>query len=259
MNQEAEIATFRTTGDMLVKADDAAGGKLWIQGILSTESRDADGEIVLQNGLDFSYFLRHGWFNDNHDQSTGSGLGFPTEIQRVEHQGKPATRVVGYLLPTARGREVYELAKAAAAEGRPLGFSIEGGIMQRIGPDGKTVAKAIVRDAAIARHPKNIGTTLDVLAKALKSGEFPEEHFRKSSTVTAGYGGEAGDGGTGAPLVPQSLDGAPPATADVPLSMAEALSRVQAELGVTPAQARKILNDIMKGHKPWTSRNSSRP
>lgn len=244
MHARSEV-TFRATGDVLVKADVSPGSnKLWIQGILSTESRDADGETVLQNGLDFDYFLKSGWFNDNHDQSTGSGLGFPTAVERVTHNGKPATRVVGYLLPTPKGIETYHLAKAAAAAGRPLGFSIEGGIIQRTGPDGKVVARAIVRDCAIARHPKNSDTSLDVLVKALKTGEIPDSY--RKSTLTAGYGGPAGDGGSGAAYVPQSLDGSS-ASSTAPLSMADALRHIQKELGVSAEKAKQILQQILKG------------
>ena len=59
---------------------------LRIGGIVSTDDLDRQQEVILQDGLDFSPFLAHGWFNDNHGQKTGDVLGYPTGAMRV-HKG----------------------------------------------------------------------------------------------------------------------------------------------------------------------------
>lgn len=245
-----ELGPFRLSGDLFVKAGPTPGDLLYIEGIVSSESRDADGEILMQKGLDWSYFLERGWFNDNHDQASGAGLGYPSKVETVIHKGKPATRVEGYLFNTTRGRETWEVAKAAAAAGRPMGFSIEGGIMRRDGADGKLVTRAIVRDCAITRHPKNPDTSLQVLAKALQTGEIPEAY--RKSVVTAGYGGPAGDGGSGAALVPQSLQASASSAAPSPdletLNRSQAIAFIKARLGCSPARATSILDEILGGY-----------
>ncbi len=62
-----------------------------IGGMVTTETRDRQNEIVLQKGLDFTSFLAHGWFNDNHSRDTDAVLGYPD-------------KVAFFRFPTARAR-----------------------------------------------------------------------------------------------------------------------------------------------------------
>ena len=48
-----------------------------IAGIMSSERRDRQDEIVISKGLDFSEFLENGHFNDNHSQLTSALVGYP--------------------------------------------------------------------------------------------------------------------------------------------------------------------------------------
>ena len=152
-----------------------------IGGIVSTGSLDRQQERVVQDGLNFSPFLSHGWFNDNHGQKTTDVLGYPTAAKRVqkgerlpngqisEHEGWWAE---GYLVNTEEGRKVYALARSLSKSpnGRGLGFSIEGKVAGRDNQDQSKITRADVHNVAITHVPVNTDTSLRVLAKALMAG-----------------------------------------------------------------------------------------
>ena len=135
------------------------------EGVASTEDPDTDGEILDQDGLDWGYFLKHGFFNWDHSGSPSDLLGEPVEIKR---QG-PVTRVSGVLyLDRPRAREVYETAqllqKAKDAGGqRQLGFSVEGKTLARDPKNKKRIQKARVNHVAITHQPVNTKAVLDLV------------------------------------------------------------------------------------------------
>ena len=250
MSCEAGEIPFKVFGDLeICKGFEAGDGELRIAGIVSSESRDADNEVFLQDGIDWSYFLKSGWFNDNHDQSAGGGVGVPKRVEIVRlPSGVRATRCEGVLFDTPDGRRIWNLAKAATRHGRALGFSIEGGVGRRAGPDNKTVMKAVVRDCAITRHPKNPDAVgLEPLIKAFRTGTVPDVFVK---AMTAGYGGPAAAGGSGSALVPQSLDGSETATADFArLSDDDSIAHIMYRLDVNKARATSIYREIVGGRR----------
>lgn len=165
-----------------------------IGGIVSTDGIDRQGEVLVQEGLDFEPFLKGGWFNDNHDSQTGALVGYPEMVElRTSPSGRRGWYVEGYLLKGhTRSDEIWNLANALQKSGRSLGFSVEGGIVERDPTDPKRVLKAVVREVAITRCPVNTETSLTVLAKSLAAGYGPASNV-----------GVAGDG---SPLRVQSLE-----------------------------------------------------
>ena len=175
----------------------AAPSAMRIGGLVSTDSMDRQGERVLQKGLDFTEFLEHGYFIDDH--KTGTVLGYPTSVRFLEkgmrqpnglQAQKSGWYVEGYMLDTPRAREVFQLAKALQPTPRRLGFSVEGSVTDQ---QGGVVRKAIVRNVAITTQPVNTDTRLELLAKSLAVGPDGE------------LGGESGSG-TGAALRQESLE-----------------------------------------------------
>ncbi len=139
---------------------------------MSTSQIDRQGERLLQEGLDFSPFLKGGWFNDNHDHSTEALVGYPdtAELRQLD-DGEQGWYVEGYLLKGhQRSDNLWNIAQALQKSDRRLGFSVEGHIEERDAKDPKIVRKAKVREVAITRCPVNTGTGLDVLAKSLSAG-----------------------------------------------------------------------------------------
>lgn len=186
------------------KADAPDGQRMRIGGIASTEALDADGERLVQEGLDFKPFLERGWFNDNHGKGSLDVVGYPTGARLVKQgealpNGQKSKKrgwwVEGYLLNTEKGRKLWQLAQALEETPRKLGFSVEGSVVQRAAAD--KVGKAKIKHVAVTHCPKNHESELYTLSKALMAGAPSSESFATRS------GGTAGDG---APLVPDSLD-----------------------------------------------------
>lgn len=139
----------------LKKGDD---GKTWIEGVASVEKEDIAGETVILTGMDLSYLLSRGYFNDNHAKTTDAKVGVPTEA-KVTPNG---LQVRGYLFDTPRAKGIVELAEALqkAGSNRRLGFSVEGKTLKR---DGKIIKQCWVKDIAITAEPVNPYTYLDVI------------------------------------------------------------------------------------------------
>jgi len=232
------------------KGYDGEDGKpMRVEGIISSEGLDADGETVLQDGLILDYFMAKGWINDNHDQSSGAGIGYPVAVDRVTlPNGRPATRIVAEFLPTQRARDAFELIKAAQGV-RDLGFSVEGGIIERGGAGERTIHQAVVRDVSLTRHPKNPDCTITSLVKALQTGEVPE--FWKGLTAGANVPGALGQ-----PLSPQSIDGKKKKKKKKAREQyAKALEIIQRRHGCTPGQAKSIFKTQFTA---WRAKHGSR-
>tara|TARA_Y100000034_G_scaffold132545_1_gene195818 strand:+ start:7212 stop:8135 length:924 start_codon:yes stop_codon:yes gene_type:complete len=184
-----------------------------IGGIMSTDSLDREGEEVVQDGLNFAPFLKHGWFNDNHGQKATDALGYPTDVKRVrkgdvlpngaesEHNGWWGE---GYLLNTDEGRKVFSMVQALHKnEHRRLGFSVEGGVTSRAATNRKKVLTAVVRHCAITHVPINTDTGVEALSKALSAG-----HGVASGDLGSGEAGSAG------PLRAEAVEVGKPYTLD---------------------------------------------
>ena len=141
-----------------------------IAGIVSTEGEDLQGDRIMQSGCDWDYFLRRGWLNYEHQQGPEFIVGYPTVVKPTMHDGNKATMIEGYLLlDRPRAKEVYESAKAIqkAADGRSIGFSVEGQVLQRDPKDPKKILKARILNVSVTAHPVNPDARLEVLARSL--------------------------------------------------------------------------------------------
>jgi len=194
-----------------------------VGGLISTESKDRQQETVLQRGLDFSNFLRRGRFNENHERGIDAIIGRPEFVEVVEKgsmlpngQIAPAraTWCEGWLLEEdERADKIWKKAMSLAKSDAQdlLGWSIEGGILKRAGPDFKTIAKAVVSHVAITADPVNTDTRLDVLAKSLAALEAGDEATFKALTYGSAEPGESPIGpktgaGAGRIITRQSLE-----------------------------------------------------
>lgn len=158
-------------------------GKINIEGIASIQSPDISGETVIQKGMDLSYFLKRGFFNDNHAKDSGGKVGVPTYAKHTTN----GLHVKGYLLDTPRAQGIVELADSLSKAGndRQLGFSVEGKVKRR---NGKLIEKSWIKDIAITAEPVHPDTYMNI-CKSL-SAEIEEAGTTGSEQ---GIGAKIGD------------------------------------------------------------------
>jgi hypothetical protein len=209
-----------------------------IGGVISSEARDQQGEKVFRDGMDFSYFLKHGWFNHEHQQGPENVLGEPERVFETVVKGFPGTAVEGYVyLHKPKARECYETAQSIrkAASSRRLGYSVEGAVVQRHPANKMDIVKSRVLNVAITAHPVHPDARLEVLAKA---------------ATMMGYGDPSSGGGTFGPLMRQSIDAVPAiATFSTDfgmgrISLSDLATLISDKFKVPLAQARQIAEKI---------------
>jgi len=226
-----------------------------IGGIISTECKDRQGEVVLQRGLDFNEFLHNGWFNDNHSKETTGIVGYPEMVRQVKHKGKPAHYVEGYLLDDYEPAcKIWDLANALQKTGRRLGFSIEGSVGRREAQSGQTIAEAKVRNVAITNCPVNTETGMEILAKSLMAMEAEGDEIEKimqwrDSYQRALMAGQAiGNPGTspgeGFPLRIESIEKKPKKKRKALTKAAATEFLMKRYSGMTKAYAERILDHV---------------
>lgn len=220
--------------------DDGPGFKL--EGYCSTEGRDRQDEIVVQKGLDFSEFVEHGYFNDNHKQATTDIVGYPTMAELHPDRGWFTKGFLFKGYPPAE--KIVMLAKAMQNTPRRLGFSIEGKVMER-GNDNRIV-RAKVRHVAVTNSPVNTQCTWGLVSKSFATAKEIERGYEKA--LAAGYQNPGVSGG--AALRKESLEGVEQKKKKTKKSEGEvALSHVRkSELSVDQAEEllRRLRPDLSK-------------
>lgn len=154
----------------------ADGGRRIVRGYASTENVDQDGEVILQNGIDFRPLLKSGFLNYDHQYKEINGakmpiiIGYPT---RAEIRDK-GLWVEGELLKSdgmttseqlRLADEMWEMGMALQKSGanRSLCYSVEGGVIER---KGKRITKSVVRHVAVTTKPVNTEATVELFAKS---------------------------------------------------------------------------------------------
>jgi len=167
------FSTFQPLDLKLLKSED--GGKVYkISGIATTEHEDTAGEIILQNGIDWSYCLKSGSFNYDHSNLPGHILGAPQRIKSVKHNGKAATEISGILYGDKQiVKDLVENVKLmrSTKSGRSLGFSIEGQVISRDNRNPKIITRAKVLNVSLTHQPANQEATVQLVKNILANME----------------------------------------------------------------------------------------
>jgi len=176
-----------------------------MSGIMTTERKDRQGEVLVSKGLDFSEFLSHGHFNDNHSQDTSAIVGYPEKAEYHSNLAKFDKKLdgvqgwscEGYVLKgTKKADAIWELALALqGVPGRNLGFSVEGKVERRA---DKTIEKARIRNVAITNCPVNTDCSWAVLEKSFYQSDIAMKSMMAGHGVGLTSGGQA--------LASESLD-----------------------------------------------------
>jgi hypothetical protein len=236
-------------------------GKRWIQGIASTDGRDLQGEILEQNGIDLTYFLKHGYFNDDHKSGPEFKVGQPTEAKLT----KNGLWVKGFLFKNPNSTEetradyYWNLMNQLQASGsdRKVGFSIQGKVIRR---NGTKIEKCWIQDIAITTQPVNVATWAEI-AKSLSTQKWDivkdaeDKDCSCEGTCTCGAKTKNKTEKTekacaaGGPTDVESLDGKATnvTVAKSMLTRVEAEAIIKSETGLKDVEAIKAIANIAFG------------
>jgi hypothetical protein len=139
-------------------ADD--GKSRVIEGIASTADMDLQNERVEPNGIDFDYFLKHGYFNWDHKPGAQNKVGEPLEC-KITPKGLYVKGIVykGKQVADAVWEHIKALGNNPDSQ-RKMGFSLQGKTTRR---NGKNILRCWVQDIAITTAPINYNTYLDIV------------------------------------------------------------------------------------------------
>ena len=165
MKNNQFFSKYYHIGNDFIKSADKENGRIYVEGIISTENEDAQGEVMLQKGMDFSYFKKRGYLNLEHRQGPENMIGSPTELKSMKYKGVPATFMKGYLF--ADNPKVQEImtsvnAMKAADCDRGLGFSVEGAVIERDKNNPKIITKSKILNVSLVASPANQDSTLEL-------------------------------------------------------------------------------------------------
>ena len=191
-----EQFSFFVPAQIVEKANPKTGKvRRVIQGIASTSDKDLQGETVEQLGIDYSYFTKHGYFNDDHKPGNENRVGEPNDVKLT----KNGLFVKGIMYEgpgKERADAIWNHMNALDSNGssRRMGFSIEGKIVRRAGTN---VRKCWLQNIAVTAAPVNTKTWAEIVKSlaANKPLNTSDEDEEKALAVGGGH-----------PIVPESLD-----------------------------------------------------
>lgn len=144
-------------------------GEWRIRGLASTASRDRQGEVILQEGIDTTPIDKgRAYFNWDHQRGPSNILG-PIDSYKRTPDG---LIVEGRLFKHhSKAKSVHEIMSSLGKSdhGR-MGMSVEGKILERSGKDGKIIKKCVINAVALTLSPVNTDTHTDLI-KSLNNSE----------------------------------------------------------------------------------------
>ena len=186
MKNNQFFSKYYQLSDNFIKSEDKKNGRIYIEGIISTENEDAQGEVMVQKGMSFDYFKKRGYINLEHRQGPENMLGAPTELKSIKYKGVPATYMKGYLF--ADNPKVQEIItsinsmKAADCD-RSLGFSVEGAVIERDKNNPNIITKSKILNVSLVASPANPDSTLE-LCKSIYSQLQKEEEMIEDESIS---------------------------------------------------------------------------
>jgi len=181
-------------------------GQRLVQGIASTDHNDLQDEKVVQKGIDYAYFLRHGYINNDHKDGPENKVGEPLEAEiRPDGFWIKAFLYKGKTIADEWWSHIQALERSGSK--RRVGFSIQGKVLRR---DGRVISKCWLQDVAITASPVNTNTWAEV-CKSLSMQQWCLEHPDDPMCTLPVVGKDEKKaltaGGMGRVVTPQSLEG----------------------------------------------------
>ena len=166
------------------KKDSERYDSMFIQGVASDSSKDADGEELEPSGFELDRFLKEGLINYEHLAKTGGSkfiIGEPVEasikngkffIKAKLWKGKQIAEDLWDTLHIMKDNN----------SSRRLGWSIEGKTLERDPLNDKKVVKAKIHHCAVTFMPTNYNTFADIVKGQQKEDFIEPEYEEKKSS-----------------------------------------------------------------------------
>lgn len=166
--EEMKFSAFMDGGISKSTDTDTGSSTYTIKGMASTGRLDLGNDIIDPKGIDISYFVEHGYINDNHDGD--KIIGYPTSNCKVIDEG---LYVEGKLFKDNPNVKKYiELADSLEKAGsqRKVGLSIEGAVKSRNVNDNRVIESVVITGLAVTMSPCNTDATIDEIVKSFMTG-----------------------------------------------------------------------------------------
>lgn len=153
----------------IVKSED---GEWKIRGLASTEARDRQGEVILQNGIDLTPIEKgQGYFNFDHLQGPENLIGVIDGYKKDSN----GLFVEGRLFKNhEKAKAVYQVMSSLGKSDRGrVGLSVEGSVLERDPGNPKVIRKCRIKNVAVTFSPVNTETYADLL-KSLSAADVME-------------------------------------------------------------------------------------
>lgn len=165
------VKTFIPTLD-ITKSTDSNDKKWYVSGYASTDAVDTDGERILPEGIDYSYFEKSGWITYEHLQGASNIIGEPIS-DKIYTDGH-GLHIEGLLYKdNPKAQEVWSLNKALKKDSisnRSLGFSIEGRVDSRDSVNPKVITGLTLTAVTITTNPANLEARWEGIEKSALTG-----------------------------------------------------------------------------------------
>jgi hypothetical protein len=168
----------------LTKSEGASDEDRLIRGLASAENIDAQGEVILQQGIDPQPALQRGYLNYDHLQGPENIIGVPLKIEIAEIQSHPIMAKSGLkgLGCFAEGRlfkghpradAVWSLLKSMEGSERSLAWSVQGGVLERGGNSNNMLTKTVIRHLAVTHQPVNQASFCELVKSLSTTNSAP--------------------------------------------------------------------------------------
>lgn len=171
--------TFRLFVPLEKSVEMDADGNYIVQGIISSDDTDEQADSISPDGMDTSYFLEKGWIKWEHGNNPDQFIGEPEDVRVGRFDHPTLNKSVNGVFIKGRlyaNREMSLKAVVAIEDlqksksSRRVGWSIEGGVVERDRQTGKII-KSVLRNVVLTMNPVNTMTYAELVKSFTKGDE----------------------------------------------------------------------------------------
>ncbi|MDQ0719800.1 hypothetical protein QF049_001061 [Paenibacillus sp. W4I10] len=184
-----------------VEVDDK--GDYIVQGVISSDDTDEQQDSISPEGMDTNYFLDKGWIKWEHGNAPNQFIGEPVEVKIGQFEHPTLNKSVNGVFVKGRLFANRDLAMQAVVaiedlqksqSSRSVGWSIEGGVVERDRQTGKII-KSVLRNVVLTMNPVNTMTYAELVKSFTKGDGLPmadnqqQQQAQSTQDISAQLGG----------------------------------------------------------------------